>query len=266
MFGTPSVLRSRRSRHALLGTFRLCRPRGKADPRRHNDLPAAANGSSVQRLRRRNSAAADGAHRPLFVLGSARQDPAALVPALWVGRIRSWKVAPNPSPPSPFPAEFSGPARTLMSAVAFAALPDDARVWIFSAARPLEENEAARLLQSVDAFLERWVAHGRPVVGARDLRHARFLLIAADERATGVSGCSIDYLFHTLQETERELDLSLLDPSRVDFRDANNRSTPSAGDRSVSESRAGTSTRTPRSSTTRSPQSERSAAANGKCL
>ena len=108
-----------------------------------------------------------------------------------------------------------------MSTIAFAALPDDARIWIFSASRPLEGNEAARLLQSVDAFLNRWVAHGRPVVGARDLRHGRFLLIAADERATGVSGCSIDSLFHTLQETERELDLSLLDPSRVDFRDAN---------------------------------------------
>jgi hypothetical protein len=61
----------------------------------------------------------------------------------------------------------------------------------------------------VGAFLDRWAAHGAPVVGARDFRHGQFLLIAADERATGVSGCSIDSLFHALADVERELGTDL---------------------------------------------------------
>lgn len=107
-----------------------------------------------------------------------------------------------------------------MSAVDFSLLPGDARVWIFSASRPLSPAEADLLLERVDRFVEGWLAHGMPVVGARDWRHGRFLLVAADERATGVSGCSTDSLFRTIQEAERELDVTLLDRSGVWFRDA----------------------------------------------
>lgn len=105
-----------------------------------------------------------------------------------------------------------------MSAVPFTDLPDDARLWVFAATRPLAPQEAATLLQRVDDHLRGWKAHGSPVVGARDLRHERFLLVAADERATGVSGCSIDSLHRALQEVERETGIELLDRSPVWYR------------------------------------------------
>lgn len=105
-----------------------------------------------------------------------------------------------------------------MSAVDFLLLPDDARLWIFAASRPLSSTEAGLLLDRVDRFVGGWLAHGTPVAGAREWRHDRFLLVAADERATGVSGCSIDALFHTLQEVEREMDLHLLERTGVWFR------------------------------------------------
>lgn len=101
----------------------------------------------------------------------------------------------------------------------FASLPDAARLWIFAAAEPVPEETATALLERADAFLEEWNAHGHPVVGARDWRHERFLLIAADEEATGVSGCSTDSLFRVVKEAERELGVSLLDSARVWFRD-----------------------------------------------
>ncbi|MDB4948975.1 MAG: hypothetical protein JWM27_1624 [Gemmatimonadetes bacterium] len=107
-----------------------------------------------------------------------------------------------------------------MPATDFDRLPDDARAWVFAASRPLADAEAAALLGRVDEFLARWAAHGHPVVGARDLRHGRFLLVAADERATGVSGCSIDSLFDQLRALQDELDVALLDPGPVWFRDA----------------------------------------------
>ena len=107
-----------------------------------------------------------------------------------------------------------------MSTVDFSLLPADARLWIFAASRPLSADESAALLGRVDAFVEGWLAHGHPVVGARDWRYDRFLLVGADERATGVSGCSIDTLFRVFKELEAQLGAGLLDPCGVWVRDA----------------------------------------------
>jgi hypothetical protein len=107
-----------------------------------------------------------------------------------------------------------------MPAVPFDHLPDDARVWVFAAAQPLDEAQQADLLAHVDDFIARWAAHGAPVVGGRALRHGRFLFVGADERATGVSGCSTDTLFRTLGELESRLGVAMRDASLVFWRDA----------------------------------------------
>ena len=107
-----------------------------------------------------------------------------------------------------------------MPAVPFHQLPDDARLWVFAAARPLDEAQQSALLSHVDAFIHRWAAHEAPVVGGRELRDGRFLLVGADERATGVSGCSIDTLFRTLGELETRTGVPLRDSSLVFWRDA----------------------------------------------
>jgi hypothetical protein len=110
-----------------------------------------------------------------------------------------------------------------MPAIDFTGLPDDARLWVFAAAHPLKEEQKSRLLSDVDSFLERWNAHGHPVVGARALRDDRFLLMAADERATGVSGCSIDTLFRVFKQLEIATGATLLDSSLVHYRDRHGR-------------------------------------------
>ena len=102
---------------------------------------------------------------------------------------------------------------------AFSDLPDDSRLWVFAASRALTPEESGTLIGRVDEFLAGWQAHGHPVVGARDLRLDQFLLVAADERATGVSGCSIDSLYRVLKEAERDLGIGLLDSSLVFYRD-----------------------------------------------
>lgn len=102
---------------------------------------------------------------------------------------------------------------------AFSDLPDDSRLWVFAASRALTPEESGTLLSRVDEFLAGWHAHGHAVVGARDLRLDQFLLVAADERATGVSGCSIDSLYRVLKEAERDLGVGLLDSSLVFYRD-----------------------------------------------
>ena len=55
-------------------------------------------------------------------------------------------------------------ARTAAGSIrGLAALPDDARLWIFGASRPLGEQDAALLISSTQRSLEEWAAHGRPL-------------------------------------------------------------------------------------------------------
>ena len=107
-----------------------------------------------------------------------------------------------------------------MPRVDFRSLPDDARVWVFAADRPLADPAADRLLGEVDGFLDAWAAHGQPLTCARDWREDRFLAIAVDQRDAHASGCSIDGLFRVLQRLEPHLGASLLGGGRVLYRDA----------------------------------------------
>lgn len=106
-----------------------------------------------------------------------------------------------------------------MPPVRFEDLPPHARLWTFAASRSVTEDEEQRILLAVDEFLDGWAAHGVPLTSARDWHYGRFLFVAVDEKAAGVSGCSIDALIRSLRALERELDLSLTDNEPVLFRD-----------------------------------------------
>ena len=106
-----------------------------------------------------------------------------------------------------------------MPHVAFDALPDDARVWVFGASEALDDHRSAELLREVDGSLAQWEAHGQPLTCARDWRDSRFLAIGVDQSTAGASGCSIDALFRVLQRLERSLGTSLLAGGRVFYRD-----------------------------------------------
>jgi hypothetical protein len=111
-----------------------------------------------------------------------------------------------------------------MPAVPFDSLPDDARLWVFAAAAPLDAERAGQLLTEVDRFLDTWAAHGEPLRAARDWRDDRFLAVGVDQSTAGASGCSIDGLFRRLQALEPQLGTTLLGgASRVYWRDASGR-------------------------------------------
>jgi hypothetical protein len=107
-----------------------------------------------------------------------------------------------------------------MPLVPFESLPDDARVWVFGAAAPVDDVDARKLLAAVDGFLIQWKAHGHPLTCAREWRDDRFLVIGVDQRTEGASGCSIDGLFRTLQGLERAIGTTLVGGGRIYFRDA----------------------------------------------
>ncbi|HEY6894107.1 MAG TPA: hypothetical protein VI258_08070 [Rhodanobacteraceae bacterium] len=101
-------------------------------------------------------------------------------------------------------------------------LPDESRIWIFGISPALDAAKRSRLLAAVDTFLDRWSAHNQPIVSARDVVHDSFLVIAVDKQSE-TSGCSIDRMFGLLQQVERELGVSILDPQRIFYRAENGR-------------------------------------------
>jgi hypothetical protein len=106
-----------------------------------------------------------------------------------------------------------------MARIPFDQLPPDARLWIFSAARRLSDEERQRVLAEVDAFIEQWAAHDTPLTAGRDLRHDRFVFVAVDERAAGVSGCSIDALVRRMEHLQSALGVELVNHAPVVYRD-----------------------------------------------
>jgi hypothetical protein len=105
-----------------------------------------------------------------------------------------------------------------MPITSFESLPGTARVWVFASDRPLEGAAADTLLAAVDGFLADWKAHGSPLTCARDWRADRFLAVGVDVDAEAASGCSIDGLFRTLQQLQREIGAQLVGSGRVFYR------------------------------------------------
>jgi len=126
-----------------------------------------------------------------------------------------------------------------MPKIDYAALPDDARVWVFGTDRPLSDQEERTLLDQVDAFLDDWKAHGAPLTCARDWRHGRFLVVALDERSVPPSGCSIDAMVRVLKGAEAALGVSLVDKHPVWYRSGDEiRRADRAGFRELAEADA----------------------------
>lgn len=105
-----------------------------------------------------------------------------------------------------------------MPQIPFNELPDDARLWVFPASRPLLPEEENEVLGRVDAFLADWKAHGAPLTVGRDWREGRFLMVAVDEASVPPSGCSIDALVRVLKEEGAALKVNFMDHGSVWFR------------------------------------------------
>lgn len=96
---------------------------------------------------------------------------------------------------------------------------DDIRCWIFGSSSPLSDQNP-RLRDRLDRFFAQWQAHGEAVAGRWRVLEGRFLVVLRDPEGAEVSGCSIDAMVGQVKEIERELDVRLLDSSRLFYRGA----------------------------------------------
>ena len=102
--------------------------------------------------------------------------------------------------------------------VPFQSLPDDARVWIYLADRKFNSEETSIISAALLAFNERWSVHGTALRSSFDIRFNQVIVLAADEKATGVSGCSIDDSVRTMKELAGVLNADFFDRTLVAFR------------------------------------------------
>src|SRR5438045_4420399 len=87
----------------------------------------------------------------------------------------------------------------------------DSRVWIYQSSRLFTINEALQIEEMMNQFVESWQSHGAPVKGAAYLFFGQFIILIADERATGVSGCSTDSSVRLIKEIEKKIGVNMFD-------------------------------------------------------
>jgi hypothetical protein len=87
----------------------------------------------------------------------------------------------------------------------------DSRVWIYQSSRLFSMTEALEIEQMMNVFIHSWVSHGVPVKGAAHLFFGQFIILMADETATGVSGCSTDSSVRLIKQIEENFGVNMFD-------------------------------------------------------
>ena len=100
-------------------------------------------------------------------------------------------------------------------------IPEDfdagSRVWIYQSSRPFNITEALQLETLLQDFVSSWNSHGTPVKGYANLFFGQFIVLMADETATGVSGCSTDSSVRVIKEIEKQFNVQLFDRQTLAF-------------------------------------------------
>lgn len=94
---------------------------------------------------------------------------------------------------------------------------DNSRVWIYQADRPFNNSETFGIGKALNDFVVNWKSHGVPVKGYANIFFDQFIILMADEEATGVSGCSIDSSVHVIQEIGSKFSVDLLNWQSLAF-------------------------------------------------
>ena len=94
---------------------------------------------------------------------------------------------------------------------------DNARVWIYHGNRPFSEKEEMEINEQLLQFYSQWLSHGDKVKGWAKLLFRQFVVVMADEEATGVSGCSTDSSVRVIKSLERQYSVNFFDRMTITF-------------------------------------------------
>jgi hypothetical protein len=91
------------------------------------------------------------------------------------------------------------------------------KVWVYQAARTFTLGEALEIEPMLEEFTTKWNSHGDPVKGAAHLFFGQFVVLMADETATGVSGCSTDSSVRLIKDIEQRFKINMFDRTTLAF-------------------------------------------------
>jgi len=91
------------------------------------------------------------------------------------------------------------------------------RVWIYQSSRLFSISETLQVEEMLNQFTQTWLSHGVPVKGEAHLFFGQFIILIADEAATGVSGCSTDSSVRLIKEIEKNFGIGLFERTTLAF-------------------------------------------------
>jgi hypothetical protein len=94
---------------------------------------------------------------------------------------------------------------------------DSSRVWIYQCNRLFGMGEALQIEDLLNDFTAQWKSHGAPVKGFATLLFGQFVVIMADETATGVGGCSTDSSVRVIKQIEETFKVNMFDRQLLAF-------------------------------------------------
>lgn len=94
---------------------------------------------------------------------------------------------------------------------------DNSKVWIYQSSRLFLISEALEMEDILQEFVNSWKSHGATVKGYANLFYGRFIVIMADEAATGVSGCSTDSSVRMIKQIEKDYNVDMFDRQSLAF-------------------------------------------------
>jgi hypothetical protein len=94
----------------------------------------------------------------------------------------------------------------------------ESRVWIYQSPRLFFFSEALEIEKMLEEFATGWKSHGTPVKGYANLFYGQFIVLMADESATGVSGCSTDGSVRLIKDIEQRFGVPMFDRLMLAFR------------------------------------------------
>ena len=94
---------------------------------------------------------------------------------------------------------------------------DSSRVWVYQSNRLFSIQEALQIEDLLNDFVSNWQSHGIPVKGYGNLFFGQFIVLMADESATGVSGCSTDSSVRLVKKIEELFNVQLFNRQLLAF-------------------------------------------------
>jgi len=86
---------------------------------------------------------------------------------------------------------------------------DDSRVWVYQSNRSFTAAEVLEIQGMLKELVANWKSHGVAVKGYANRFFNQFIVLMADEIATGVSGCSIDSSVRIIQQMEHKFHVEM---------------------------------------------------------